>query len=85
MFPEEQALLMLELDKVKVHCSSEFWLDPQCELLRPQLLLPSQSKCCILPSLWWLHLLPGGLRAYGMKSEARCFVSGILLKAGEGS
>lgn len=33
-------MLMLELDKVKVHCSSEFWLDPQCELLGPQLLLP---------------------------------------------
>ncbi|RMC11632.1 hypothetical protein DUI87_11753 [Hirundo rustica rustica] len=44
MFPEEQALLMLELDKVKVHCSSEFWLDPHCELLGPQLLLPRQSN-----------------------------------------
>lgn len=44
MLPEEQALLMLELDKVKVHCSSELWLDPQCELLGPQLLLPGQSN-----------------------------------------
>lgn len=70
---------MLELDKVKMYCSNDFWLGPQCEFLCPRYYCQASQilHAAIVDGGFSCFLRDLGYIILSLRSSTKCLVSGV--------